>query len=133
MNIWIPTYAGNVNYDRPKSPEINDTPINVDFLAGEEPTAPAALTGDNSGTSGILNLTLTADADESGGVDIQDLFRIEDLRVVIDVTTGLTKLTATIIPVLGDESDAATPTVLSVNHPETMDAWQTAAGRPRQV
>jgi len=125
--------AANVNYDRDKNPKINDTPINIDFLAGEEPTGVGALSGDNSGSSGILNVTVTADADESGGADIQDLFRIEDIQIIIDVTTGLVKLTMQVIPVLGDASDAATPIDVSVTHPETMDAWQTAAGRAQQV
>ncbi len=124
--------AGNVNYDRDKNPKINDTPINIDFTAGEEPTALAALTADNSGSTGILNVTLTADADESGGVDIQDLFRIEDIQVTIDQAGGLTTLTMNVIPVKGDATDGAT-TTLTVKHPQSMDAWQTAAGRPQQV
>lgn len=126
--------AANVNYDRPKDPAINDTPINIDFLAGEEPTALAALTADNSGSTGILNVTITADADESGGADVQDLFRIEDIQVLINQETGLCQLVLNVIPVLGDGTDANTPPEqYVVNHPETMDAWQTAAGRPRQV
>lgn len=125
--------AANVNYDRPKSATTNDTPINIDFTAGEEPTALAALSADNSGSSGILNVTVTADADESGGLDVQDLYRIEDIQVTINQSTGLTNLTMTITPVLGDGTDAASPTTVTVRHPETMDAWQTAAGRARQA
>ena len=71
--------GGIVNYDRDKDPKINDTPIDIDFLAGEEPTGAAALTGDNSGSTGILNIVVTADADESGGTDVQNLFRIDDI------------------------------------------------------
>lgn len=125
--------AANVNYDRPKSATTNNTPINIDFTAGEEPTALAALSADNSGSSGILNVTVTADADESGGLDVQDLYRIEDIQVTINQSTGLTNLTMTITPVLGDGTDAASPTTVTVRHPETMDAWQTAAGRARQA
>ena len=124
--------AGNVNYDRDKDPKINDTPINIDFLAGEEPTGVAALTGDNSGSSGILNITITADADESGGTDVQDLFRIEDIQVLINQATGLTQVSMNIIPVKGDATDGTAIAVLE-NHPQTMDAWQTAAGRAQQV
>jgi hypothetical protein len=126
--------AANVNYNRAKSTTTNSTDINIDFTAGEEPTALTALgpATDNSGTSGILNVTVTADADESGGADIQDLFRIEDIQVLINATTGLTQLSMSIIPVKGGATDGTTTAVL-VNHPETMDAWQTAAGRARQA
>ena len=124
--------GGTVNYDRDKDPKINDTPIDIDFLAGEEPTSPLALTGDNSGSTGILNLTITADVDETGGVDVQDLFRIEDLQILIDQTTGRITLQMNVIPVLGDETDAPTETLLTVIHPQTMDVYQTAGGRVQQ-
>lgn len=123
--------AADVSYDRLKSTTINSTPINIDFLAGEEPTALAAL-GALGGSTGILNVTVTADADESGGVDIQDLFRIEDIQVLINTSTGLCQLSMNIIPVKGDAADGSATAVL-VNHPQTMDAWQTAAGRARQA
>jgi len=124
--------AADVNYNRPKLVAINDTPINIDFTAGEEPTALAALTADNSGSTGILNINVTADADESVGADVQNLFRVEDLRVLIDATTGAMTLTASIIPVDGAGADG-TAVAVAVAHPETADAWQTAAGRARQV
>lgn len=127
--------AANVNYNRPKSATTNPTDINIDFTGAEEPTAQTTAFGpstDNTGTSGIFNLIVTADADESGGVDVQDLFRIEDIQVLIDATTGVTRLTANIIPVRGDATDGTTVPV-DVQHPETMDAWQTAAGRARQA
>jgi len=130
--IWIPPFAGDVNYDRPKATVVNTTPINIDFLAGEEPTALGALSADNSGSTGILNLTVTADADESAGADVQDLFRIENLRVEIDPTTFRTRLRAEIIPVLGDATDG-TPILIDIAHQQDMDAWQTAAGRARQA
>ena len=125
--------AADVNYDRPKSVVINDTPINVAFTAGEEPAAATtALTADGSGTTGILNVNVTADADPTAGVDIQQLFRVEDLQVLIDATTGRVTLSASIIPVKGDATDG-TPVPLTVVHPQTMDAWQTAAGQARAV
>jgi len=130
--IRYPVFAADVSYDRPKLVAINATPININFLAGEEPTALAAITADNSGSTGILNLTLTADADPTVGVDIQDLFRIEDIQVTIDQATGTTTLTASIIPVLGGATDG-TAQAVSVQHSETMDAWQTAAGVARAV
>lgn len=125
-----PTFAGDVNYERPKSTTTNTTPINVDFTAGEEPTALAALTADNSGSTGILNVTVTADADPTGGADIQDLFRIEDLQVVIDPTTFRCRLQATVIAVKGDGTDGTSHTI-DIAHDEDMDAWQTAAGQAR--
>lgn len=125
--------AADVNYDREKLVVINDTPINIGITAAEEPAAATtALSADGSGSTGILNVIFTADADESGGVDVQDLFRVEDLRVIINQATGLTQLAATVIPVLGAATDG-TPETILIKHPQTMDAWQTAAGRPRQV
>ena len=124
--------AGTVNYDRPKSTTVNATTLDVSLLAGEEPTALGALTGDNSGSTGILNVTFQVDADESGGVDIQDLFRIEDLKVTLDAATGRINLTGMVWPVKGDATDGVA-VAINVVHPQTMDVWQTAAGRPRQV
>ncbi len=125
--------AADVNYDREKLVVINDTPINISITGAEEPAAATvALSADGSGSTGIMNLIFSGDADESGGADIQELFRVEDLRVIIDPATGLTQLAATIIPVLGDGSDG-TPETILIKHPQTMDAWQTAAGRARQV
>ena len=124
--------AGTVNYDHPKSTTVNATTLDVSLLAGEEPTALGALTGDNSGSTGILNVTFQVDADESGGVDIQDLFRIEDLKVTLDAATGRINLTGMVWPVKGDATDGVA-VAINVVHPQTMDVWQTAAGRPRQV
>lgn len=127
--------AANVNYNRPKSATTNATDININFTGAEEPTAQTTAFGpstDNTGSTGIFNLIVTADADESGGVDIQDLFRLEDIQVTIDATTGATNLTCNIIPVLGDATDG-TAVAVDVAHPQTMDAWQTAAGRARQA
>ncbi len=124
--------SGTINYNRDKNPKINDTGIVVTPLVGEEPTAVGALTGDNSGSTGILNIDFQGDADESGGTSLVNLFRIEDLQVTVGVNDGVVKLTGNIVPVLGDASDAPTPTPISVTHPQTMDAWQAAAGRAQQ-
>jgi len=133
MKIWIPPFAADVNYDRPKLVTINDTPINISFTAGEEPAAATvALSADGSGSTGIMNINVDADADESVGADVQRLFRIEDLQVIIDTTTGRATLSASIIPVKGDGTDGVTQSLLAV-HDEGMDAWQTGAGRARQV
>lgn len=122
--------AGTINYDRDKSVTINDTGIAIVPKAGEEPAAAAALVG---GSTGIINLEFEGDADESGGVALVNLFRVDDVQVIVDQASGQIRLTASVVPVLGDGTDAATPTAISVLHPETMDAWQTAAGRAQQV
>ncbi len=128
LALLVLRMAADINYDRPKIVVINDTPINVTLFGAEQPTALAALA---AGTTGIADIVVRADADESGGADVQDLFRIT-LTPQIVVATGELSLQVEVTPVNGDASDA--PTVTStVTHPETMDAWQTAAGRARQA
>lgn len=121
--------AGTINYDRDKNPKINDTGIAIIPKAGEEPAAAAALAG---GSTGIINIEFEGDADESGGSSLVNLFRLEDLQVTVNVTTGAITLSGSIIPVLGDATDG-TPKAIAVIHPQTMDAWQAAAGRAQQV
>ena len=123
--------AGTITYDRDKDPKINSTGIDVTPLVGEEPTAAGALTGDNSGSTGILNIEFQGDADESGGSTLVNLFRLEDLQVQINQNSGIFRLTGSIIPVLGDGSDG-TPVAIDVVHEQNMDAWQAAAGRAQQ-
>ena len=122
--------AGTINYDRDKNPKINDTGIAIIPKAGEEPASAAALAG---GSTGILNLEFEGDADESGGASLVNLFRVEEIQVTVGVNDGVMKIIGTIIPVLGDASDAATTQKFSMTHPQTMDAWQAAAGRAQQV
>lgn len=122
--------AGTINYDRDKNPSTNNTGIAIVPKAGEEPAAAAALVG---GSTGILNLEFEGDADESGGASLVTLFRVEDIQVTVGQADGVIKITGNIIPVLGDATDAATATPFSVTHPQTMDAWQAAAGRAQQV
>lgn len=120
--------AADIPYDRPKLVVINDTDINITLFGAESPTAVAAL---DAGTTGITELEIRADADESGGADIQVLFKVT-LTPQIVVATGEVSLLIETVPVEGDASDAATVSS-TVPHTETMDAWQTAAGRPRQA
>lgn len=117
----------DINYDRPKDPKINDTPINITLFASEQPTALAAVA---AGTSGVLEAEVRADADESGGADVQTLYKIV-ATPTIAVQGGETSLQIDITPVNGDGSDGALQS-FTVSHPETMDAWQAAAGRAQQ-
>ncbi len=118
----------NINYDREKLVQINDTPIDMVWNGAEAPTAEAPLA---AGSTGQATLSLTADADESGGADIQDLFTVT-LTPTIDSERGTISLAVVVTPVNGDASDAPVQTI-NVAHPQTMDAWQSAAGRARQV
>jgi len=118
------------NYNRSKDPAVNVTGIAIVPKAGEEPTAVAALAG---GTTGIVNVEFEGDADESGGATLVNIFRVDDLRIAIDNATGLMRLTGLIVPVLGDGTDAPTTYPINQAHPQTADAWQTAAGRAKQV
>jgi hypothetical protein len=122
--------AGSITYDRDKDPKINATVIDIVAKAGEDPAAPAALVG---GSTGFLDLEFEVDADESGGVALVNVFRVDGLKVLLDPATGLITLAGTIVPVLGDGTDAPTTYSILQSHPQTMEAWQTAAGRAQQV
>ena len=115
------------NYNRDKDPSVNVTGIALRAKAAE---GAAASPADLAGADGIMQVAFDADADESGGTDVQDLFRIDNLQVNIS-STGVVTLIGTPVAVLGDGSEV-TGTPINFAHPQNMDAWQTAAGRPRQ-
>lgn len=116
-------------YNRPKSTTTNSTGIALTLTVAEKPDSPSAIGG--TGTTGELDCRVRADADESGGADVQDLFKIETVPG-IDENTGAVTLTVTVTPINGDGS-AGTPSVTTVTHGQTMDTWQAAAGRARQA
>ena len=119
---------GTKTYNRLKDPDTNSTGI---VLSGEVRELPNALAAVVAGTSGDFELAISGDADESGGADVQQLYRVLAQPIIAAGAPGQQSLRVTITPVLGDGSDG-TPIITDVPHPETMDAWQTAAGRPRQ-
>ena len=116
-------------YNRPKSTVVNSTAIDVTIKVSEKPDAPGAIGG--TGTTGNLDARFQADADESGGTDIQDLFKLET-TIAVDATTGQATLTVLVTPIKGGALDGTAKSMV-VTHDETMDAWQTAAGRARQA
>lgn len=119
--------AATLNYNRPKSTLINVTPIDLTLLVGEKPDAPTAIGG--TGTTAALDCRIQADADESVGADVQDLFKIE----VTPTITSDGKATCTVVVTpIGGGGGSLTAETLAVLHPETVDAWQAAAGRARQ-
>lgn len=128
ISFLVLRMAKDFPYDRPKIVAINDTDINITLFQAEQPTVLGAA---DAGTTGILDVEVRADADESGGADVQVLFKVT-LTPQLVVATGEVSLQVEVTPVAGDASDA--PTITStVPHTETMDAWQTAAGRARQA
>lgn len=115
------------SYPRPKATPTNSTSLALTLKVAELPDTPAAIGG--SGTTGTLDCRLQCDADESGGTDVQDLFK---LVATPDIdASGNATYTVIVTPIKGDGS-AGTPQTLTVTHSETMDTWQTAAGRARQ-
>ncbi len=128
LNVFAPAYAFTDNYDRPKLAGTNVTGMVLTLLAGEKPDAPTAIGG--TGTTSELDARVQADADESGGADVQDLFKIETVPVV--AADGTVTLAVTITPIKGDATEGKAQ-VLTVTHPENMDVWQSAAGRARQA
>lgn len=121
--------AGTKNYERLKEPDTNTTGMSITFQGSELPTAKAALA---AGTTGNAEIFVEADADESGGIDIQDLFKVALTPVIANLHPGTMSLTVVVTPIKGDGTDG-TPITTQVTHDETMDAWQTAAGRARQA
>ena len=120
--------AATINYNRSKVSTVNDTPIDLTLLAGELPDAPTAIGG--TGTTAAFDIRLQGDADESAGADVQDLFKVVGTPVI--TSDGKITLSVVVTPVAGAGGDLAA-TTSAVLHPETVDAWQAAAGRPRQA
>ena len=120
--------AADFTYDRPKVAVVNSTDINVSYEQRESDGVRAAIA---AGTTGIAELTMLADADESGGADIQDIFKIV-ATPVLNPVTGKFEVDVTVTPILGDGADGD-PVSTRFPHDETMDAWQSAAGRARQA
>ncbi len=115
------------NYNRDKDPDQNVTPIDV-VAKADEGAAPTP--ADLLGSDGVVWIEFQGDADEVGGTILEDLFRVDQLQVVLS-SDGIIRLTGSIIPVLGDGSDGTTVAINAL-HPQSMDAWQIAAGRPQQ-
>lgn len=124
--------ADDFPYERPKSTTTNTTQMNFDIEAGEKPTTPVDIGSDGGGSTGILDVVFTVDADESGGVDIQDFFKVTLTPVVPDDVNGKPTLRVVITPVGGDAVDQEA-TTFTAEHSQTMDAWQAEAGRARQA
>lgn len=83
------------------------------------------------GDSGILQIDIQVDVDETGAEDRQTAFKITLTPTLSSL--GQLTLRAVITPVdgLGAELTSEIKT-LAVVHPENMDAFQTAGGRPQQ-
>lgn len=126
--------AVTLSYPRPKSVVSNTTGIDLTILAAEGAITPHAfrdnMGADEDGLTGVVHVNYSADANESGGADVQQLFKVT-LTPTLE-SNGTMKMTVTVIPVTGLAADAAAQTLVAV-HPELMDTWQAAAGRPRQV
>lgn len=84
----------------------------------------------STGNTGILDLVIEVDADESGGTDLQSCMKVT-LTPSIDIISGVISLAVVFTGVTGVGADETTQTK-TFNHGETMDAWQTGAGRARQ-
>lgn len=120
--------AGTISYNRAKDPAINATGMLYTILVSEKPDAVSAIGG--TGTTGILDAEFQVDADESGGADVQAHGKFT-ITPAVD-SNGVTKYTVVFTPILGAGGDGKIVTTV-LTHDENMDAWQIAAGRPRQV
>ena len=120
--------GATINYEREKLVATNTTGMDMTLLVAEKPDSPGAIGG--TGTTSELDMRVQADADESGGADLQDLFKVETVPTID--AAGVIKLKVTITPINGDAGEGVAQ-ILTVVHGENMDAWQTAAGRARQA
>lgn len=119
---------GTLTYARDKDPATNSTGIATSGEAREDPNALVAIA---AGAGTFYELVISGDADESGGVDIQQLWKVKLTPTLQSAAPGVMGLNVEVTPVNGDASDAPA-TTSNIVHPESMDAWQTAAGRARQ-
>lgn len=118
--------AGNQTYDRPKSTVVNSTSLATTVLAAEMPTAVAAV---SAGSTGALSAELRVDADESGGADVQTMWKITATPSIVG---GKPQLAVVVTPVNASGVDGSAFSNTH-EHPETADEWQAAAGRARQA
>jgi hypothetical protein len=118
----------DLTYARPKATTTNSTAINI---TGEQRESDGVRAAFAAGTTGVFEAYIRADADESGGSDVQDLYKVV-LTPSIHPTTGAISLNIVTTPIEGDGTEG-TATTANIAHSETMDAWQTAAGRARQA
>lgn len=122
-------------YNRLKSTTVNSTGIVVTVQAAEKPNSPHVFrdtdgSAEAGGTTGNVDVRIKADADESGGTDVQDLFKVET-AISVDTSSGVITLVVTTTPVKGDGT-TGTAVVSTITHDENFDVWQTGAGRARQ-
>lgn len=116
-----------LTYNRDKSTTTNSTGIDLSYEQRESDGVRAAIA---AGTTGIAELFMRADADESGGADVQDIFKVV-ATPVLNAQTGAFEVRIAVTSIKGDGSDGVVKN-LTVVHDETMDAFQTAAGRAQQ-
>lgn len=127
--IWESAMSGTISYSRPKSATINATPIVFRTYAVEDPVALTTGNGTmTAGSTGITKIQLLADADESVANDVQP---IAEYKITPSVAEdGTTRYAVEVKWIDGDGTE--TTVTQTFTHHENMDAWQTAAGRPRQ-
>lgn len=123
----------SISYPRPKAAPTVSTAIVFTVKAAEHGNV-ADVFRDNAGspvtgTTAGVDARIQADADESGGTDVQDVFKVEALPAMD--SSGKMTVALTVTPIKGDGT-AGTPQTLTVTHDEYADTWQTAAGRARQ-
>ncbi len=117
-----------LNYERPSSATTITTGIEISAASREFPNG---LVDIALGTTGVYEVEIKADADESAGFDIQALFKIQSTLTIAN-DTGAIRLAISVTPVGGDGIDNAAQQLTTVEHDSTMDTWQTDAGRARQ-
>ena len=117
----------DITYERTKSTGTNTTDMNVTWTAAESgETQSSAFTG----STGVLDARMRLDLDESVGVDIQEVAKIECTPGLSE--NGSLSILISVTPIKGDGTEL-TPRLYKFVHPDNVDTIQTDGGRPRQA
>lgn len=118
------------SYSRPKAATVNNTGIVMTAFVTEKPVTNPTSNGIlTSGSTGVINISWYADANESGSTDIQEIMRA---IITPSLSAGGTLTYNVAIYAVDGDGTVHLLTSLSFDHTQDMDTWQTAAGRARQ-
>lgn len=135
LNIVTKTYT------RPKAAATNSTGMAIHLQVAEGAGVPTELlagSGDAgvaaaAGLDGNLHAKWQADVTEGGGTSdsLKTMYLLDTVLTMGTDVSAKANMFLTLTPVNGDGTQG-TPLTISLDHPQTMDAFQTTGGRVRQ-
>ncbi len=132
------------SYNRSKATIVLATPMVFSLAMAEKPGVPVvhqAVEGDvvaadiaaAAGNTGNLKAEISVDVNEGVTTTNKKLFRVETALTLGTDAGAIPVLVTTVTPINPDGTDnTAGVQVITMAHPLSMDAFQTAAGRVRQ-